>query len=904
MGTHNLDRIFKPKRVAVVGASDDVTKVGHTVLRNLIGRGFNGVVYPVNHAREGVQGIPAYASVDKLPRPADLAVICTPAETVPDVVRQCGESGTMGLVILSAGFREVGEEGRRLEERVAAEAANYPGMRIVGPNCLGVIVPGLHLNASFAATTPQNGRLAFISQSGALCTSILDWSLSEQIGFSYFVSIGNMLDVTVADLIDYFGADARTDAILLYIESITEAREFMSATRAFARQKPIVAYKSGRFGESALAAASHTGALAGVDAVYEAALNRAGAVRVFEIDDMFDCAELLARQKIPRGPRLAIVTNAGGPGVMATDALIARKGALARLSQETIARLDRLLPAYWSRRNPVDVLGDAPPKRFADSLEITLADPEVDAALVILSPQAMTDATSTANAVTHVASRSRKPILAAWMGGDMVKPGVHMLNQGGVPTYDTPEHAVRAFMYLVQYARNLETLHETPRDIPLDFDFDRDRLHERFATMMERGSILGETDSKSLLESYGIPTTSPHLATTPDLAVNLSDRIGYPVVLKVSSRDITHKTDVGGVVLNLQSAGEVRKAFAAIMERARAHRHDARIEGVTVQRMITAVHGIELILGARRDPVFGPVVMVGTGGVAAEVFQDRALELPPLNERLARKMLESLRSWPLLKGYRGQPAANIDRLVEVLVRFSYLLADFPEIAELDINPLFVTKDDVLALDARVVVAVDDSGLPERRYGHLAIRPYPREYERPVELRDKTQLLLRPIRPEDEPLWHDLVASCSKESLWSRFRYLFKSTTHEMATRFCFIDYDREIAIVAEQEEHGSRRLLGVGRLVIDAGRESAEYGILVVDRAQGRGLGTLLTDYCLEIARRWKIAKVVAETSPDNARMLTIFRQRGFELDYGVAADVVLARRDLNERAPRAVAKA
>jgi len=890
----NLDKIFNPQRVAVIGASDTPTSVGYTVLRNLVGSGFGGVVYPVNPKRESVQGIHAYQDIPSLPHAPDLAVICTPSPTVPGLVRSLGEVGTRGLVIISAGFREIGEEGKDLERKVLEEKAKFDGMRILGPNCLGFIVPGLHLNASFAAATPAAGHVGFISQSGALCTSVLDWAIDEGIGFSYFVSVGNMLDVSMGDLIDFLGSQTETRSIILYIESISEAREFMSAARAFARTKPIVAYKAGRFAESAAAAASHTGAMAGVDAVYEAAFQRAGIERIFQIEDMFDCAELLARQHPPRGDRLAIITNAGGPGVMTTDALIERDGKLASLSEETMERLNSVLPAFWSHGNPVDVLGDAPPERFARAVDIVIKDANVDAVLVILTPQAMTDPTATAAAVAEVANNANKPVLAAWMGAHVVSKGAQLLSDAGIPTYNAPEKAIRAFMHLVSYARNLEILHDTPRDIPVEFSLDRQRLRGVFDTILtEGGDILSENVSKAFLESYEIPVTKPHLARTPDDAVAIAQREGFPVVLKIHSPQITHKTDVGGVVLNVTNEKAVRETWDQMMAKAAERQPDAVIVGATVQKMVSYPNSFELIMGTKKDPVFGSVIMVGMGGIAAEVFRDRALALPPLSESLARRMLASLKSWPLLQGYRGRPGANIDRLIEVLMRFSYLVADYPEIKELDVNPLLVTPEDVIALDARVVVDREVVTHAVRPYAHLAIRPYPEEFVTDRKLKDGTPVVLRPIKPEDEPMWHDLLASCSQQSIWFRFSYLFKQTTHEMASRYCFIDYDRELGIVAEVEEEGERKLIGVGRLVADMDFSAAEYAVIVADRWHGKGLGGMLTDFCLDVADKWGVSKVVAETSKENQRMLTTFRNRGFEMDETSEEDVVLVSKEL-----------
>ena len=597
----------------------------------------------------------AFPSIGSLAHPPDLAIVATPAETVPNLVRDCGEAGVPGLIILSAGFSEVGPQGKAIENELAAAVAKFPDLRVIGPNCLGVMVPASQLNASFAAGMAKPGRVAFISQSGALCTSILDWSLAEGIGFSYFISIGNALNVKVGDLIDYLAEDPTTDSIVLYLESVTEARRFMSAARAFTRTKPIVVYKAGRFAESAQAAASHTGAMAGVDAVYEAAFQRAGMVRVDRAEDMFDCAELLARHRTPTGPRLAIITNAGGPGVMAADELLARQGKLATLSSETIAKLNSVLPAHWSRQNPVDVLGDAKPERFAKALEIVVADSNVDGVLVVLTPQAMTDPMATAIRVADISATMREPVLAAWMGGHAVEPGRQILNQAGIPTYDSPDRAVRAFTYLVAYRRNREILYETPRQVPLNGSVNlasaRAQLEEAWGS--GRNSLT-EPESKALLTAFGIPTTIPLPAYSPAGAVEIAREIGYPVVMKVNSPQILHKTEVQGVVLGIASDEEVQSTFHELVDRAKRLRPDAEINGVTLQPMLAAADGVELIVGAKKDPVFGAVMMVGAGGVTAEILGDRALELPPLNERLAWRMIESLRIKPLLHGYRGR----------------------------------------------------------------------------------------------------------------------------------------------------------------------------------------------------------------------------------------------------------
>jgi acetyltransferase len=891
MDVHNLGCIFNPTRIALVGVTQNPNSVGGTVLGNLVGGGFRGVVYPVNPGLEAVLGVPCYPAVAALPKTPDLAIVCSPAAEVPAQVAACGEAGIRGLIVVSSGFKETGEGGLALEREIRAAQARFNGMRILGPNCLGIIVPRLGLNASFAPAMPRDGDIAFISQSGALCASVLDWALESRVGFSHFVSIGNGLDVDFGDLIDYFGEDERTRSIILYIESVGDARAFMTAARAFARQKPIIAFKAGRFPASAQAAASHTGAMASEDAVYDAAFQRTGIARVPDLGDVFDCAALIGRGRIPAGPRLGIVTNAGGPGVIATDALIAQQGELAALAPETLAKLDEDLPPAWSHGNPVDVLGDANSKRIEKAVAAVLADRGVDAALVIVTPQAMTNPGATARSLARLASECRRPLLAAWLGGRAMRDGLAVLAEAGIAAYPTPEQAVRAFMTLVAYARNLETLYETPKDVAIQFPYDRAEAKRRFvATRLGAGGVLPEDLSKELLASYGIPVARPEVADSAAAAVAIADRVGYPVVLKVRSPDITHKTDVGGVALDLAGAEMVAAAWDRIMRSARERRPDAQLEGVTVQKMIQARDALELILGIKQDPVFGTVILAGMGGVGAELLGDRSLGFPPLNERLAMRMLESLRMWPLLAGYRGRPPVAVAELVQTLIRLSYLAADWPEVTELDVNPLLCTPGSVIALDARVVIDLARAGTDAEPYAHLALRPYPEKLVKRITLRDGVPATFRPIKPEDEPLWLAMLGSCSKETIYSRFRYLFDWSTHEVATRYCYIDYAREIAIVAEIGEGASRRLIGVGRLIADPGHRDGEYAVLVVDEWQGRELGGLLTDYCLEIARTWKLGRVVAQTTTDNRPMIAVFERRGFEVTVGEDSAVAVSK--------------
>lgn len=890
MGIKQLTSIFRPQRIALIGVPANPETVGGLTLRNLVGGGFRGVVYPVNPKYEAVLGIPCFPSVKSLPKTPDLAVITTNAAAVPQIVEECGEAGIKGIIIMSAGFKEIGPEGKKLEDQVAGIVKKYD-MRVIGPNCLGVIVPGQRLNISFSAGMPKQGSVAFISQSGALCTSVLDWAMSENIGFSYFVSIGNTMDVGFGDLIDFLGQDAHTKSIVLYVESITFAHEFMTAARAFARKKPIIVYKAGRFPESAAVAASHTGALASEDAIYDAVFRRAGVARVNNLGNLFDFTDLIGGKRIPKGSNLGIVTNAGGPGVIATDALIFRGGKLCKLTDESIEKLNKLLPPYWSHNNPVDILGDSTPDRLAAATEIVMNDPTVDAVLVIITPQAMSKPTESAKRIIKLSEGYSKPIMAVWLGGKTMEEAMELFNNSGIPAYKTPDQAVRAFMTLVDYSNNLESLFETPKEVPVSFKYDRHALREKFVNeIFPKQKVLSLKDSKDLINSYGIKSTKPMIATSVDEAVNLARKIGYPVVLKIDSADILHKSDVGGVVLDIENEELLRAAYHLMMERVSKNAPQAKIDGCTVQEMVEIRDSVELILGIKKDAVFGTVIMIGMGGTEAELIKDRRLEFPPLNERLASRMIESLKIYPLLKGYRGRPPKNIDKLIEVMIRLSYLAADYPEIEELDINPIIVTKDDVVALDARVVIDEDTLKHPVPQYSHLLLRPYPERYIKTVRLTDGTETLLRPIKPEDEPLWLEMLGSCSKEAIYSRFRYNFHFDSHEVATQFCYIDYARELGIVAEVEENGRKKLIGVGRLIADPDLENVEYAVLITDAWQRKDLGKILTQYCTEIAKINEFKRIFAETTKDNKPMISVFKKLGFTVTFNSDTTVSVSK--------------
>ncbi|HEX9768292.1 MAG TPA: GNAT family N-acetyltransferase [Kiloniellales bacterium] len=901
MSTRNLDKIFQPHRIVLLGADDEPFSPGSIVLRNIFSGNFPGVVYPVDPRREAVHGIATFPDLRSLPHAADLALLCGPAADVPDQLRQCARAGIEGAIIYSEGFRESGPVGAALETQIRKITSEFTNLRVLGPNTLGIVAPHAGLNASQAITKPPAGHLAFISQSRALCNSIIDWATEQGIGFSYFVSIGNMVDIGFGDLIDYLNRDPHTRAIILYLQSIEHARSFMSAARAFARMKPIVAYKAGRFSASAKAAASHTGAMVAEDAVYGAALERAGVMRVTDLDDVFDVAELLTSKRLPKGPKLAIVSNAGGPAVIATDSLLAREGVLARLNDETIAALNAALPSGGGHNNPADLLDSATADDFSEAIKIVLEDECVDAVLVIFAAQAGSDSLHIAKKVAGIAEHSNKPVLAAWMGGRTVRPGIQHLNEAGIATHSTPEQAVRAFMHLVSYARNLESLYQTPRELPVRFDLNRHKLRRKLRPLFrgKTSRFVSQEQAKSLLKAYGIPFVDGAIVGSREAAIHAAEQIGYPVVLKILAPQIVHKVDIGGVALDLADANAVAEAFGRISQCVREQGTQLDIQGIAVQKMIAARDGIELILGARKDPTFGPVLMVGSGGVATDVTRDRALGLPPLNERLTRRMLEALRLWPILQGYRGRPAIDLDRLIEVVIRFSCLISDYPEIREFEINPLIATPRGVVGVDAAAILeeaTVEDARDP---YAHLAIRPYPEEYVRHDRLKDGTPVILRFVRPEDEHQWHRLIAASSPESIRFRFRSLFKKSTHKMAVEQCFIDYEREIGLVAEVEADDSSSLIGVAHLLTDATRDSAEFAVIIADAWQRKGLGGLLLDYCLELAGRWGFKRIIAETHPENRPMLAVFDSRGFAANIRREDDVVYLEKRLSGRRKR-----
>ncbi len=871
-----LDKIFQPKSVAAIGASNKEGTVGYALMDNLLKGGFQGKIYPVNPGHSTIQGQKSYASVKKIPGGVDLAVIAAPAKFVPDVVEECGQAGVGGIIIISAGFKESGKDGKKMYDQITRTARKY-NIHIIGPNCLGIISPWTGLNATFASRMALPGKIAFVSQSGALCTAILDWSVDQSIGFSHFVSVGEMADVGFHDLIDYFGTDPNTACILIYMETMDEPRKFMSAARAFSRTKPVVVLKAGRSAEGAQATLSHTGSIAGNDAAFSAAFRRAGVIRVDTVSQLFHVAHALATQPRPKGNRLAIVTNAGGPAVLATDFLMSQKGRLAKLSPETMKALNDILPPAWSRGMPVDVLGDTSPEKYGEALKLVLDDENVDGAVVVTAAQAVISPTRIAEEVVKIAKDSPKTILACWMGEADVAEGREVLEAAGIPNYRYPEEPVMAFIRMYRHSRDIELYYETPSALPHKFNPDKEKARAIIQAALRSGKkTLTEAEGKQLLTCYDIPVARNLVAGTVEAAINFAEEIGFPVVMKIDSPDIGHKTDVGGVVLNIHSAEEVRKAFDKIMASVSLHRPDARIEGILVEKMMSKK--FELLLGAKKDPIFGPVIAFGMGGTAVEVFKDINLGLPPLNMALALRIIERTTIYDLLKGYRGQAGANLEELQFLLVKFSYLVMDFPEIIEIDINPLAMDERDGVVLDSHIVLEEKHVRKDTFDFDHLVISPYPEHYSKIVTMKSGQAALLRPIRPEDEPLEAELFEKLSRESINFRFFGYVPKVSHKFLVHFTHIDYDRELAIVAEVEQEGRHMLAGVVRLVNDYGNRSAEFAILVADPWHQQGLGSSLTNFILDIARERGLERIHAQVLSSNEIMLGMFERRGFKI--------------------------
>jgi acetyltransferase len=879
---------FAPRSLAVIGASEKPGSVGRALLENTAT--FAGPVYPVNPHHARLLDRPTWARIADVPGGVDLALIATPAATVPGVVRECVRAGVKGAIVFSAGFKECGPDGAALEREVLAEARRG-GLRIVGPNCLGIMAPHARLNATFASPLAQPGHVAFVSQSGALCSAVLDWSRREKVGFSAFVSVGSMLDVNWGDLIDALGDDPRTRSIILYMESIGDARSFLSAAREVSFSKPIIVVKVGRTAAAAKAAASHTGALTGSDAVVDAAFRRAGVLRVATIEDMFDMAEILSKQPPPQGRRLGIVTNAGGPGALAVDQLVSIGGELAPLTPETLAALDAVLPAPWSHGNPVDILGDADDRRFAQAVSLVARDATTDGVLVILTPQTMTDPVAVARSITGLGPLpGGKPLLASWMGGAGVEAGEAVLNDAGVPTFKYPDRAAVAFDYLWRHGANVRALYETPvlapDSVPPATAYP-DASDIILAARRQRRTILTQWESKQVLAAHGFPVVPAFPADTEDAAVERARETGFPVAVKLHSETLTHKREVGGVCLSVRTAEGVRQAWRSIRRAVTEKAGADHFQGVTVERMIPP-DGVELLLGSSVDAQFGPVVVFGAGGRLVEVLADRALGLPPLTSTLARQLIGATRISRAFGSGRGQFAVDMAALEQLVVRFSQFVAGQRWIKEVDINPLFASPGAIVALDARIIL--HDPDLPEAQLPVPAIRPYPAQYALSFALADGTAVSVRPIRPEDEPMMVEFHGTLSDQSVYYRYfsaLSLRQRTNHARLARLCFVDYDREIALVAVLNDPKTLKpaIVGVGRLCREHGRPAAEFAVVVSDAWQRRGLGTRLLQRLVDVGRAERLTRISGIILAENGGMRRACERVGFRIRHGGGPD-------------------
>ncbi|QBQ55697.1 bifunctional acetate--CoA ligase family protein/GNAT family N-acetyltransferase [Nitrosococcus wardiae] len=889
MSIRNLEHLFQPQSVAVIGASTKPHSVGGTVMRNLLEGGFGGPIMPVNPKYRAVAGVLAYPNIASLPETPDLAIIGTPPTTVPGLITELGERGTKAAIVLTAGLPQTKDkQGQNLQQKML-EAARPHLLRILGPNCVGLMIPLLGFNGSFAHTQARKGEIAFVSQSGALTTVVLDWAKSKDIGFSYFISMGDSADIDFGDVLDYLGGEPNTRAILLYIESIKEARKFMSAARAAARNKPVLVVKSGRAPEGAQAAASHTGALAGSDDVYSAAIRRAGMLRVVTIENLFGAVETLARALPMQGNRLTILTNGGGPGVMATDAVILADGQLATLSKKTIQQLDQVLPPTWSHGNPVDIIGDAPAERYVKALKILLNDPQSDALLLIHAPTAIVPSDHIAEAIVTVVKEAKRNVLTCWLGGEAVEKARDIFARANIPTYGTPEEAVHAFLNMVEYHRNQVQLMETPPSISQEFTPDRKAAQQVIKKVLASSHrLLSEPQAKEILATYGIPVVATRVAKTPEEAQRMAQELGFPVALKILSPDISHKSDVGGVVLDLETPEAVQAEAERILRRLQELRPEAQLEGFTVQEMAHRPGAHELLIGATTDPIFGPIILFGQGGTAVEIIQDRAVALPPLNMHLAQELISRTRVAKLLAGYRDRPAVDQEAIARVLIQIAELIADIPEITELDINPLLADDKGVLALDARMGIAPAKSSGPER----LAIRPYPRELEEWSDFQ-REKVLLRPIRPEDEPQYREFLQQLDPQDIRFRFFDMIKEWPHSELARYTQIDYDREMAFLAIPKNVDDwPKILGVARAITDPLNIQAEFAIIVHSALKGKGLGHLLLDKMIQYYQSCGTKELIGNARRTNQRMLALAKDLGFEIQP-IEEEIVQVRLNL-----------
>jgi acetyltransferase len=876
MGPHFLDRLFSPKSIAIFGASTRANSVGALVYENLLAGGFQGKLYPINPKHKALKGKPCFSGIQEITAPVDLAVIATPAASVPDIIRDCGEHGVRAAIVLSAGFSEGDGKGAVLERKMLETARNYQ-IRLLGPNCLGLIRPQVGMNATFSKNAALPGQLALVSQSGALCTAILDWAESRKIGFSAIASLGDAADVDFGDILDYLANDNETRSILLYIEGIRDARRFMSGLRVAARMKPVIVIKAGRHSTGSKAALTHTGALIGDDDVFDAALQRAGAVRAQSIAELFAAAQLLSASHRVNGNRLAIITNGGGPGVMATDRATDLGVELAQLSNATLETLNGNLPAHWSHGNPIDILGDATDERYAMATEACLADPGVDGALVMLTPQAMTDPEACAQAVVAARVKNEKLVLACWMGEGHVRSANALFTRHRIPNFTNPESSVEAFAFLANYYRNQQLLMQVPGSLGRRSKADIQGAHLIIESVLaEQRSQLSPLEAKALLHAFDIPVTGGTNCHSANEALVAAENHGFPVVMKINSPQLSHKSDVGGVRLNITNAQAVRTAYNELLDEVAQKAPQAQIDGVLVEPMYSSRHGRELLVGVTRDPIFGPIITFGAGGTAVEVLHDRAVALPPLNRFLAESLIEHTRTAKLLGAYRNQPPVEMDALVQALIRISEMVCELPQVVEMDINPLVADSSGVLALDCRIVVSHRAPSLDP--YGHMAIHPYPYHLITQLQLADGTNITVRPIRPEDAQIEQSFVRKLSPQAKYFRFMQTLNELTPEMLVRFTQLDYNRELALIAVQEKAGSEIELGVARYVMNPDGKSCEFALVVADEWQHRGIGSQLMTHLMEAAQERGFNSMDGEILADNQKMIDLVKSLGFRI--------------------------
>ncbi len=876
MGHHYLNQLFSPNSVAIFGASERENSVGALVLKNILSAKFSGEVFPINPKHKKVQGLTCYPSLTAVNKPVELAIIATPANRAVDILRECGEQGCRGVVVLSAGFSESGTAGKRLEKALLEVADEY-GIHLIGPNCLGIMRPSVGLNATFSRNHPKSGNVALVSQSGAMATAILDWSATRQVGFSTVATLGNAVGVNFGDTLDYLALDPKTHSILLYIESVQDARSFMSGLRAASRMKPVVVLKAGRYEDSLRKPTSHTGAMVGSNDAFDAAMDRAGVVRVNSISQLFSAAEILSSDIKVEANRLMIMTNGNGPGVMATDRAVEMGLSMAVLPKELEVRLGKILPASWSRKNPADILDDATPERYETTLKICLENPDMDGMLVMLTPQALTDPKGVAEAVVRISKDSKKPILACWMGNEQVAEGRNILSSAGIPNFQTPEAAVEAFSYLNSYRSNQKLLMQVPSSLAVASkppNINGARLIIE-SVLAEGRKHLSATEARAILTAFHIPSLHTVLTRSPTEALVAAESVGFPVVMKISSPDVLHKSDVHGVRLNINSAHTVRSVYQELQQATLDVMPEARIDGVTVETMYQGYAARELIIGVVRDPVFGPVISFGAGGTATEVQRDRAVALPPLNSYMIKKTINRTRVAKLLRSFRDLPAINFESLQQAMLRLSELVCELPEVIEMDINPLMVNAEGAVAVDARISVAYPAGA--SGRYDHMAIHPYPHDLVKQQQLADGTDIMIRPIRPEDAEIVQSLVRNLSGESRYMRFMQALRELTPDMLVRLTQIDYDREMAFVVLARQDGKEVKVGVSRYAINPDQNSCEFALVIADEWQNRGLGGLLMQVLIDVARDRGLTTIIGDVLAHNTGMLKLMQRLGFD---------------------------